>query len=62
MVAMVDDYQLVVDDNIGAEFRSAKTVRDKDGYLVQDNEIVKQVIEKYEANPEEYKSEQQYNL
>jgi hypothetical protein len=61
-VAMVDDYQLVVDDNIGAEFRSAKTVRDKDGYLVQDNEIVKQVIEKYEANPEEYKSEQQYNL
>ena len=61
-VAMVDDYQLVVDDNIGAEYRSAKTVRDKDGYLVQDNEIVKQVIEKYEANPEEYKSEQQYNL
>ena len=60
-VAMVDNYQLVVSDNIGAEYRKAKNVRDKDGYLIQDPEIVKAVIDKYEADPEKYKSEQQYN-
>ena len=60
-VAMVDDYQLVVSDNIGADYREAKNVRDKDGFLIQDPKIVQEVIEKYEADPEKYKSEQQYN-
>ena len=60
-VAMVDDYQLVLSDNIGEEARTPKNVRDKDGFLIEDPKVVQEIIEKYEQSPEEYPSEQQYN-
>ena len=54
-VAMVDGYQLVVNDKMfGSDYREAKNVRDKDGFLVQDPKIVKEVIDKYEKSQEFY--------
>ena len=61
-VAMVDDYQLVVSDDLFEGRRTPKTVRDKDGFLIQDEKIVKEVIEKYEEDPTQYDDEQQYNF
>ena len=61
-VAKVDDYQLTLTDNfIGDKTKTPKSVRDADGFIVRDPKIVKSVIEKYEANPEDYKSEGQWN-
>jgi len=61
-VAMVDDYQLVVSDDLFEGRRTPKTVRDKDGFLIQDEKIVKEVIDKYEEDPTKYEDEQQYNF
>lgn len=60
-VARVDGYQLVVTDDLGGKTPKAKTVRDSDGFIVKDPVKVRDVIEKYESNPEEYPAEQQYN-
>ena len=61
-VARVDDYQLTLTDNyLGDKTKTPKSVRDADGFIVKDPKIVKSVIEKYEANPEDYKSEGQWN-
>ena len=61
-VAKVDDYQLTLTDNyLGDKTKTPKSVRDADGFVVRDPKIVKSVIEKYEANPEDYKSEGQWN-
>ncbi len=61
-VAMVDDYQLVLSDDVFEGRRTPKTVRDKDGFLIQDPKIVQDVIKKYEADPSQYEDDQQYNL
>ena len=53
-VAMVDDYQLVVSDDLFEGRRTPKTVRDKDGFLIQDEKIVKEVIDKYEEDTTKY--------
>jgi hypothetical protein len=61
-VAKVDDYQLTLTDNLfGDKTKTPKSVRDADGFIVRDPKIVKSVIEKYESNPEDYKSEGQWN-
>ena len=60
-VARVDGYQVVVTDDLGGRTPKAKTVRDSEGFLITDPAEVRGVIEKYEANPDQYQAEQQYN-
>ena len=57
-ITEVDGYQVTIDD---ANPALATSVRDKEGFVIQDEEVVADVIKKYEANPDAYEKSEKFN-